>query len=73
MIDSIELFCGAGGLALGLQKAGLNHKALFEWDNIPAPISTRILLMGIPLSQIGRYLKQMSVKLIFKFIKGPLM
>lgn len=32
MIDSIELFCGAGGLALGLQKAGLNHKALFEWD-----------------------------------------
>ena len=32
MIDSIELFCGAGGLALGLQKAGINHKALFEWD-----------------------------------------
>lgn len=32
MIDSIELFCGAGGLVLGLQKAGLNHKALFEWD-----------------------------------------
>ncbi|SFR78940.1 DNA cytosine methyltransferase [[Clostridium] aminophilum] len=44
MIDSIELFCGAGGLALGLQKAGLNHKALFEWDkcscdNIDANIS----------------------------------
>lgn len=32
MINSIELFSGAGGLALGLQKAGLNHKALFEWD-----------------------------------------
>ena len=32
MINSIELFSGAGGLALGLQKAGMNHKALFEWD-----------------------------------------
>ena len=32
MINSIELFCGAGGLALGLQKSGINHKALFEWD-----------------------------------------
>lgn len=31
-IDSIELFCGTGGLALGLQKAGFNHKALYEWD-----------------------------------------
>lgn len=28
--NSIELFCGAGGLALGLQKAGFHHKALFE-------------------------------------------
>ena len=32
MINSIELFCGTGGLALGLQKAGLNHMALFELD-----------------------------------------
>lgn len=32
MIHSIELFSGTGGLALGLQKAGINHKALFEWD-----------------------------------------
>ena len=32
MLDSIELFCGAGGLALGLQQAGFNHKALLEWD-----------------------------------------
>lgn len=30
--SSIELFCGAGGLALGLQKAGFQHKALYEWD-----------------------------------------
>lgn len=30
--DSIELFCGTGGLALGLQKAGFKHKALFELD-----------------------------------------
>jgi len=30
--SSIELFCGTGGLALGLQKAGFQHKALYEWD-----------------------------------------
>ena len=32
MINSIELFCGTGGLALGLQKSGFNHNALYEWD-----------------------------------------
>ena len=32
MIDSLELFCGTGGLALGLQQSGFNHKALIEWD-----------------------------------------
>ena len=32
MLNSLELFCGAGGLALGLQKAGISHEALFEWD-----------------------------------------
>ena len=31
-MDSIELFSGTGGLALGLQMAGFQHKALYEWD-----------------------------------------
>lgn len=30
--NSIELFAGAGGLALGLSKAGFNHQALIEID-----------------------------------------
>jgi DNA (cytosine-5)-methyltransferase 1 len=32
MISSIELFSGAGGLALGLHKAGFEHRALLERD-----------------------------------------
>ncbi|MEI7901293.1 MAG: DNA cytosine methyltransferase [bacterium] len=29
---SLELFSGAGGLALGLAKAGCEHEALIEWN-----------------------------------------
>lgn len=32
MINSIELFSGTGGLALGLQLSGFKHEALYEWD-----------------------------------------
>lgn len=31
-LRSIELFTGAGGLALGTHLAGFHHEALFEWD-----------------------------------------
>lgn len=31
-MKSIELFSGAGGLALGLQEAGFSHSQLYEWD-----------------------------------------
>ena len=30
--SSIELFAGAGGLALGLEQAGIHHSLLNEWD-----------------------------------------
>ena len=28
----VELFAGAGGMAIGLERAGLRHVALVEWD-----------------------------------------
>ena len=32
-IKSVELFAGAGGLALGLDAAGIEHQAIVEWDH----------------------------------------
>ena len=32
MIDSIEVFTGTGGLAMGMQMAGCDHRAVIEWD-----------------------------------------
>ena len=29
---SVELFAGAGGLAMGMGRAGFNHAAVVEWD-----------------------------------------
>jgi len=31
-MESIELFSGAGGLALGISRAGIHHRALYEWN-----------------------------------------
>ncbi len=31
-VKSVELFAGAGGLALGTAEAGLAHKVVIEWD-----------------------------------------
>jgi C-5 cytosine-specific DNA methylase len=31
-VKSVELFAGAGGLALGTAEAGLRHKTVIEWD-----------------------------------------
>ncbi|TAK04931.1 DNA cytosine methyltransferase [Patescibacteria group bacterium] len=32
-LKSVELFTGAGGLAMGLELAGFQHEALIEWDH----------------------------------------
>jgi len=31
-LESIELFSGAGGLALGLHAAGFHHRGLYDWN-----------------------------------------
>lgn len=33
IMQSVELFTGCGGLALGLSRAGFHHDALFEWNH----------------------------------------
>jgi len=32
-MNSVELFAGAGGLALGMAEAGFHHKAIVEWNH----------------------------------------
>lgn len=32
MVKSVELFVGAGGLAIGTARAGFEHQAVIEWD-----------------------------------------
>jgi len=33
VMTSVDLFAGAGGLALGVSQAGFRHRAIVEWDN----------------------------------------
>src|SRR5260370_16484354 len=32
-MSSVELFAGAGGLAIGMSNAGFQHAAVIEWDH----------------------------------------
>ncbi|MDR1019748.1 MAG: DNA cytosine methyltransferase [Synergistaceae bacterium] len=48
MISSIELFSGAGGLALGLHQAGFSHKALLEVDEDSCETIRANVLLGFP-------------------------
>lgn len=51
MYSSIELFSGTGGLALGLQKAGFDHRALLEWDKDSCDNIKANIERGFPLIQ----------------------
>lgn len=45
-MKSIELFCGCGGLALGLQNAGFKHSALYEWNKASCNTITENISSG---------------------------
>lgn len=46
-VKSIELFAGAGGLALGTANAGLQHKVVIEWDENACSTLRRNHLDGV--------------------------
>lgn len=48
VLNSIELFSGTGGLALGLQASGFHHKALFEWDKDSCDNIKQNIMFGFP-------------------------
>jgi len=50
-VNSIELFCGTGGLALGLHNAGFDHKALYEWDRDSCENIRSNISLGFPSVQ----------------------
>jgi len=47
-LRSVEIFTGAGGLALGIAEAGVNHVALVEWDHYACETIRLNQAMGLP-------------------------
>jgi DNA (cytosine-5)-methyltransferase 1 len=48
MLSSVELFAGAGGLALGLSLAGFRHLAVVEWNRFACDTIRRNKALGHP-------------------------
>lgn len=63
MYSSIELFSGTGGLALGLQQSGFDHRALLEWDKDSCDNINANIQRGYPLIQHWNVI-QTDVKLV---------
>ena len=57
---SLELFCGAGGLALGLGQAGFAHDGLFERDSDCCRNIADNIQRGCPLTENWKIFEVMS-------------
>ena len=63
LYSSIELFSGTGGLALGLQKSGFDHRALLDWDKDSCDNIKANIEKGYPIVQHWNVI-QTDVKLV---------
>jgi site-specific DNA-cytosine methylase len=53
-MDAVELFAGAGGAALGLHAASVEHLRCIEWDKDAAATLARVVVEAVIKADKGQ-------------------